>query len=483
MQNNMKNKLQQVVRWMAKNILTTVFCLVVVALGTAIVARATSVTTIGENISTNNLTAAGTTTLGTLNGILKGTSGAVGTATAGTDYEAPISAGTSGQYYRGDKTWQTLNQAAVDGLTTASSPTFGGLTLSGNATVTGDLITSGTIGITSTDDIAINISSTKSASDFKPFQLTLTDDRDSDTTGTTAMYSRLFHDGTSANWASKIGLTGNTSLVKLRGSATGDSTTEIRSYAGGLEFRSAAGAYTGIEEFAVYDATMASVDANTQTHSITKGIYFFAFPNFTSDTAGTTNFNSMSALMFYDAHRADLGTNGSQGLNITYNYPIWIHEQTGQKGAADFTGNTNLHYIHLGSTKTSGDYAVYDGTGKDSYFSGANLTLNNTVNPAISAVDTNGATAILKAFNSSVAVGSESNHPVNIYSNGMARVTVAAAGEVSFINGAVPAKKTTDPCGSGFPEGSIFYNDTGNYMCYCNGTNNVKMSDDTTTCF
>jgi hypothetical protein len=41
--------------------------------------------------------------------------------------EPALSAGTTAQYYRGDKTWQTLNQAAVDGLTTASTPNFTGV--------------------------------------------------------------------------------------------------------------------------------------------------------------------------------------------------------------------------------------------------------------------------------------------------------------------------------------------------------------------
>lgn len=39
-------------------------------------------------------------------------------------YEPVIAAGTTAQYWRGDKTWQTLNQAAVAGLTTADSPSF-----------------------------------------------------------------------------------------------------------------------------------------------------------------------------------------------------------------------------------------------------------------------------------------------------------------------------------------------------------------------
>lgn len=68
--------------------------------------------------------------LGTpLSGLLKATTGTVSAASAGTDYEAPIAAGTTAQYWRGDKSWQTLNQAAVAGLTTSSTPTFAGIKL------------------------------------------------------------------------------------------------------------------------------------------------------------------------------------------------------------------------------------------------------------------------------------------------------------------------------------------------------------------
>ncbi|HBA72328.1 MAG TPA: hypothetical protein DCZ63_09115 [Geobacter sp.] len=48
--------------------------------------------------------------------------------------------------------------------------------------------------------------------------------------------------------------------------------------------------------------------------------------------------------------------------------------------------------------------------------------------------------------------------------------------------GVTVGKYTSDPCPT-IGEGSIFYNDTGNYMCYCNGTDDVKMSDDSTACF
>lgn len=57
-----------------------------------------------------------------------------------------------------------------------------------------------------------------------------------------------------------------------------------------------------------------------------------------------------------------------------------------------------------------------------------------------------------------------------------------AAGTVQWKDSVVPYKAVADPCGT-YEEGTMFYNDTSNYMCYCNGSNDVKMSDDTTACF
>jgi len=63
------------------------------------------------------------------------------------------------------------------------------------------------------------------------------------------------------------------------------------------------------------------------------------------------------------------------------------------------------------------------------------------------------------------------------------KMRIHDTGEVEFKFGILPDAVTADPCGSGYPEGAIFYNTTSNYMCYCNGTNDVKMADDTTACF
>jgi len=42
---------------------------------------------------------------------------------------------------------------------------------------------------------------------------------------------------------------------------------------------------------------------------------------------------------------------------------------------------------------------------------------------------------------------------------------------------------TADPCASGAPAGGIFYNSTSNYPCFCNGTDDLKLNDNTTACF
>lgn len=52
------------------------------------------------------------------------------------------------------------------------------------------------------------------------------------------------------------------------------------------------------------------------------------------------------------------------------------------------------------------------------------------------------------------------------------------------VNGGIkPAKVTADPCGNGYPEGTLFYNDVNNYMCYCNGSNDIQLHNPLADCF
>ncbi|MGV8131488.1 MAG: hypothetical protein ACP5N7_05315 [Candidatus Pacearchaeota archaeon] len=75
-------------------------------------------------------------------------------------YETPITAGTTSQYWRGDKTWQTLNQAAVAGLLTTSDVTHNKLTVTAGIINTGTG-SNGSIAITTNSITAINTANLK----------------------------------------------------------------------------------------------------------------------------------------------------------------------------------------------------------------------------------------------------------------------------------------------------------------------------------
>lgn len=52
------------------------------------------------------------------------------------------------------------------------------------------------------------------------------------------------------------------------------------------------------------------------------------------------------------------------------------------------------------------------------------------------------------------------------------------------VNGGIRADfKTADPCGAGFPEGVLFYNDTSDYYCFCDGAGVDKKVSDNGACF
>jgi hypothetical protein len=61
--------------------------------------------------------------------------------------------------------------------------------------------------------------------------------------------------------------------------------------------------------------------------------------------------------------------------------------------------------------------------------------------------------------------------------NGTLRMFFDSTGEAEFQRGIVPDHVTSDPCGSGYPTGSIFYNSSANTWCGCDGTNDVKLVD------
>jgi hypothetical protein len=70
---------------------------------------------------------------------------------------------------------------------------------------------------------------------------------------------------------------------------------------------------------------------------------------------------------------------------------------------------------------------------------------------------------------------------IRLYAKNCASASTFTADTLIAPVGLTPPKYTGDPCGT-IGEGAIFYNDTSNFMCYCSGSVDKKMSDDT-DCF
>ena len=62
--------------------------------------------------------------------------------------------------------------------------------------------------------------------------------------------------------------------------------------------------------------------------------------------------------------------------------------------------------------------------------------------------------------------------------------SIDTTGPIRNTGATIVDKVAADPCsGSGYAEGAMFYNDTGNYMCFCDGTNDLKFENITSACF
>ena len=131
--------------------------------------------------------------------------------------------------------------------------------------------------------------------------------------------------------------------------------------------------------------------------------------------------------------------------------------QGAKAGFSLTTGNYNVFQgYQAGQLLTTGDYNVFQG-----YQAGYNMT--------------NGNKNIIIGYNND-APSATGNNQIDIADTIFAN---SSSLNVTVVGGLTLAKVTADPCGdtNAYPEGSIFYNDTGNYWCGCDGTNDIKLSD------
>lgn len=160
-------------------------------------------------------------------------------------------------------------------------------------------------------------------------------------------------------------------------------------------------------------------------------------------------------------------------INMNNNYISGVSQlrmqDTGQFcfGASCSANNTRMY------SSTILDQATW-GLGSEHGRQMLFVEANNVSNDYGVAVATNPLVCVF----SSTAAASATDEWMCFSHNVTSGVISAGSGGVTFTGGGVvPAKVTADPCGANYPEGSIFYNDTSNYWCGCDGTNDIKLSD------
>lgn len=185
-----------------------------------------------------------------------------------------------------------------------------------------------------------------------------------------------------------------------------------------------------------------------------------------SDVSGT---NTGSTVIAADFRVEDDGNHTTGGLAIGLNVDInGIDPSTLLAGVLVDMGNYNYNYgYRLKGIINSNDVdatMIFEDTVLDAYwmnFSDTHIT-NGVVMQLSDAAGTAEFTVSDNAFADAFVVDSDGN--------------AVFAGPVQA------GKVAADPC-SGQPEGAMFYNDTSNYYCYCDGTNDVQLHNPAVACF
>lgn len=80
-------------------------------------------------------------------------------------------------------------------------------------------------------------------------------------------------------------------------------------------------------------------------------------------------------------------------------------------------------------------------------------------------------------------IGDTQDMKIDNTGGGNILIEASAGGEVTLVDRVRLQPVNSEPiaCGAG-TTGTIFYNNTNGYLCVCDGTNHVKMSDEVTIC-
>ena len=179
--------------------------------------------------------------------------------------------------------------------------------------------------------------------------------------------------------------------------------------------------------------------------------------------SGVANFNTAATTGI----RLNDGSAGIIGFYHSADRKSYIYGDSGSN--IELGPMADFNIVLRGSKKVSLSYSTANTETVGQFYS---LLISKTYNQASGTA----ANTDLLINRTETAVGSGAQKFIEAQVATVPKFTVWNTGGVTI------GKYTTDPCPT-IGEGSIFYNDTSDYMCYCNASADVKMSDDTTACF
>lgn len=228
------------------------------------------------------------------------------------------------------------------------------------------VVSNSDVSISTTDKDSLTLTTYKFNIDNQntnSLQVDYINDIDGSTSSTTNADFNYYHMAVAGDLTSKI-YSGVQSHMWLQGGNTG--APEFRAFTGMLHFESAIGNYS-VGEYAIYDASMSRLSANTGNHTVSRAMFLLAYPNFVPGS-GTIDFDYLSAVNSYDIHRADAG--GSIGIRVSHNYPIFLGAQSG------LAGSDTIDSCPVGTDMTVNSHPFRTGDKVRINATACNLTIN-----------------------------------------------------------------------------------------------------------